>query len=322
MKLNALKITILAGSLWAADRLFRLSLWAYFAFGNYCTLTPLSTDTTKVTLHRSLLAGRPGSHAFVWIPGVRAFEAHPFTMVSNEPVEFLVKAHDGFTKALYRKACDKPGKKLRATIDGPYGNAPDLDKNYDRLLLVAGGSGVTFTMALALAWARKQRDASNSSFLDFVWVVRDPGEHSIRYVPNKAFKYTDRAHTIANFEWFNAELGELLAHPRVNVHLYATGKIPQAITEKISVDVASSIEEQPQVEKVEADTKITMTTTSPRSSSTSLSSGQPLRSMNSGRPDMSSLLGIATAGLGHQSKVLVAGESILSVIVPLDLRPC
>jgi hypothetical protein len=44
--------------------------------------------------------------------------------------------------------------------------------------------------------------------------------------------------------------------------------------------------------------------------------------MNSGRPDMSSLLGIATAGLGHQSKVLVAGGSILSDIVLLDLRPC
>jgi predicted ferric reductase len=186
MKLNALKITILAGSLWAADRLFRLSRWAYFAFGNYCTLTPLSNNITKVTLHRSLLAGRPGSHAFVWIPGVRAFEAHPFTMVSNDPVEFLIKARDGFTKDLYRKACDKPGKKFRTTIDGPYGNAPDLDENYDRLLLVAGGSGVTFTMALALAWARKQQQVSNSSFLDFVWVVRDLGEYLIHCNLNKA----------------------------------------------------------------------------------------------------------------------------------------
>jgi predicted ferric reductase len=176
MTLNALKITILAAALWSADRLFRLARWAYFAVGNYCTLTPMSSDTTKVTLHRSLSGAKPGSHAFVWIPGVRAFEAHPFTIVSNEPVEFLVKARDGFTKALYRKACEKPGMKFRASIDGAYGNAPNLDENFDRLLLVAGGSGVTFTMALALVWARKNRDATSSSTLDFVWVCRDAGE--------------------------------------------------------------------------------------------------------------------------------------------------
>jgi predicted ferric reductase len=138
----------------------------------------MSSNTTKVTLHRSLSGAQPGSHAFVWIPGVRVFEAHPFTIVSNEPVEFLVKARDGFTKALHRKACENPGTKFRASIDGAYGNAPNVDDDLDRLLLVAGGSGVTFTLALALAWARKQRDASSRSTLDFVWVCRDPGEHT------------------------------------------------------------------------------------------------------------------------------------------------
>ncbi|RZJ37912.1 MAG: acyl-ACP--UDP-N-acetylglucosamine O-acyltransferase, partial [Chryseobacterium sp.] len=65
-----------------------------------------------------------GSHAFVWVPGVKAFQRHPFTLVSADPVEFVIKARDGFSKALHSKAQEFPNGKFRASIDGPYGQVP------------------------------------------------------------------------------------------------------------------------------------------------------------------------------------------------------
>lgn len=203
-------ITIIAASLWGLDRLYRSVHTSTYFLGNYATLTPLHDGTTKVTLHRPLPRARPGSHAFLWIPGVRLLERHPFTLISRSPhVEFLVKGRDGFTRALHNAAClqeQTPNRppRFRVSIEGPYGNPPDLSSSgggYEKLLLVAGGSGVTFSLGLALAWAQQRRTPRQKGWLEFVWVVREP----------------------ECFGWCEAELAELLAYPRVAVHLYVSG---------------------------------------------------------------------------------------------------
>lgn len=199
-------LTIIAGSLWGLDRLYRSIKTSAYFLGNYATLTPLHDGTTKVTLHRPLPRARPGSHAFLWIPGVRFLERHPFTMISRAPnVEFIVKGRDGFTRALHRSACAHPavtGVRFRVSVEGPYGNPTDvLTGGYEKLLLVAGGSGVTFTLGLALEWARRRRTPRDKGLLEFVWVVREA----------------------ECFEWCDAEIAELFAHPRVAVHLYVSG---------------------------------------------------------------------------------------------------
>ncbi|KAK4895929.1 hypothetical protein LTR27_006100 [Elasticomyces elasticus] len=185
---------------WSLDRSLRLGRWILNGYGNHCTLTPLPGNATKITMRRSIKAS-PGSHAFLWIPSIKLVQTHPFTLVSNDPAEFIVHARDGFTKALFTVAVKSPGKALRAAIEGPYGHMPNIATT-DKLVLIAGGSGVTFAMSLALHWTKQARlYALQPSTVEFVWAVRSR----------------------AYLKWFEAELTELEAHPAVNVCIYVTG---------------------------------------------------------------------------------------------------
>jgi predicted ferric reductase len=157
------------------DRALRLSRFLYYLPSNTATLTPLrSSNATRVTLTRSMPRAAPGSHAFLYIPSIRALQTHPFTMISRDPVEFVISGRDGFTKDLFEAACEKPGRKVRAGIEGAYGNVPAI-MGYERVVLFAGGSGATFTFALAAEWAKKQ-DADSMKSLDFVWSIRTAGK--------------------------------------------------------------------------------------------------------------------------------------------------
>ncbi|EMC92507.1 hypothetical protein BAUCODRAFT_294002 [Baudoinia panamericana UAMH 10762] len=195
---KTLLITTLAAGFWAIDRLQRVIRWTYYAAGNHCTLTPLPEEATRVEMHRAVKAA-PGSHIFLWIPGVKVLQIHPFTL--NKPTEFVIAARDGFTKALYEKACSKPGIRLKASVDGPYGSAPKV-RAYDKLVLLAGGSGATFTLALALDWSRHLRLRRHGSTLIFVWTVK----------------------TRAYLQWFEAELTELANNPAIDLRVHITGK--------------------------------------------------------------------------------------------------
>lgn len=170
---RTLIIVLLAVSLWVVDRTLRLSTWVYYGIGNYCTLTPLPEGATRVTMHRSIKA-TPGSHVFLWIPGVNSFQTHPFTLLANDPAEFVIASRDGFTKHLHDAAYAYSDMKFRAALEGSYGDFPDPRK-FDRTVLVAGGSGATFTLALALQWARSVRLRKHKSRLDFVWTVKRKG---------------------------------------------------------------------------------------------------------------------------------------------------
>ena len=160
--------------MWLADRSLRLIRWIYHSRGNYCTLTPLADESTKVTMQRRMKAS-PGSSTWLWIPGIRLFQAHPFSLVSNQPAEFVIKAQSGFTRDLYNAACKNPGAKFRAAVEGPYGQVPDA-KGYDKVIVIAGGSGATFAFSMALAWARERSATHARGTLDFVWTVRNKGE--------------------------------------------------------------------------------------------------------------------------------------------------
>jgi predicted ferric reductase len=116
------------------------------------------------------------------MPGVSTipFEAHPFTIASldkardetqgdNTPIieekealaevqphwkelVFFINVHRGFTRRL-RDVANKCGK-AKVFLDGPYGNSPDL-AGYDTSVLIAGGSGVSFTLPLLLNGIRQ-----------------------------------------------------------------------------------------------------------------------------------------------------------------------
>lgn len=172
---HALYMALIATSIYTLDRTLRFSRFLFYLPANTATLTPLtSSNATRVTLSRYMARAAPGSHAFLYIPSIRALQTHPFTMISRDPVEFVISARDGFTKDLFKAACEKPGRKVRAGIEGAYGHVPDVT-SYERVVLFAGGSGATFAFALAVEWARKKNVESKES-LDFVWSIRTIGK--------------------------------------------------------------------------------------------------------------------------------------------------
>ncbi|KAF7540733.1 hypothetical protein G7054_g1190 [Neopestalotiopsis clavispora] len=114
----------------------------------------------------------PGSHCFLWIPQIRLWESHPFTIVSNGPsgLELVMKSHKGFTEALYTFASRYPGFSTHASVDGPYGALPDTAK-YDKLVLLAGGSGAAYAFGLLNRIIDKPERSTIQS-INFFWTVK------------------------------------------------------------------------------------------------------------------------------------------------------
>jgi predicted ferric reductase len=144
---KTLIIVIFAASIWVADRALRFSKLSLSYFGNSATITPLPHGGTRIVLRRSPCRAVAGSHCFLLIPKIRTTETHPFTIVSTQPLELVVAAHDGFTRDLHAFALKNPGVDLKASIDGPYGMVPDFTI-YSTVVFIAGGSKSTY-MALS-----------------------------------------------------------------------------------------------------------------------------------------------------------------------------
>lgn len=179
-------MALIATSLYTLDRAIRFTRFIFYLPSNHATLTPLpSSKSTRVTLSRSMPNAAAGSHAFLYIPSIRAFQTHPFTMVSRNPIEFVISARDGFTNDLFKAACEKPGRKVRAGIEGAYGCVPDVT-GYEKVVLFAGGSGATFAFALAVEWAKKH-DVERKGSLELVWSVRTAGKCKDPQLPTMPF---------------------------------------------------------------------------------------------------------------------------------------
>ncbi|TVY20703.1 Ferric/cupric reductase transmembrane component 2 [Lachnellula arida] len=189
---------IVIGSLWFADRVIRSLRTLFFSFGNTATLTPLPHGGTRVVLRKSPGRAVSGTHCFLWIPGVRALESHPFTISSTKPLELVVAAYDGFTRDLHAAAVKNPGQTLKASIDGPYGTIPNF-ANFTKVVLIAGGSGASFTFGIAIDLLRKL-GTSQTTTIEFIWTIRES----------------------EMLEWFSEQLKELTASPLVNVRIFST----------------------------------------------------------------------------------------------------
>ena len=163
--------TCVAGGMWGLDRLIRFVRLMAYSTNNTVIVTPLSHGATRVTLKKPPVGAVAGKHCFLWIPRIRTIETHPFTMSSTEPTEFVINSYDGFTSDLHQYAAKHPGAELKASVEGPYGTFPDPTA-CDKLVLVAGGSGATFTFGTALHMLKSMSPDDNKS-ITFVWVVRD-----------------------------------------------------------------------------------------------------------------------------------------------------
>ncbi|OSC98884.1 iron reductase [Trametes coccinea BRFM310] len=241
-----------------AVRLGRLIYYNHLYFGFGSASQRLDASVELLSPHMVRLHLKRPPH-FRWTPGQTAFlamptvsrlivESHPFTIASvdsryalgdevashdtdkgafdkdadhettaywNELV-FLIHVREGYTKRLANAAAK--GDKVKVLVDGPYGFSPDLD-NDDTVVLVAGGSGVSFTLSTFLGTlSRIKSGKCRCRKIVFIWAIRE-AEH---------------------MEWISKVLVKALslapADIDISVRIFITARSGQSLANATSLD--------------------------------------------------------------------------------------
>ncbi|TFY72984.1 hypothetical protein EVG20_g10 [Dentipellis fragilis] len=174
---------------WGFERLFRLGRYIVINFilrpkHSEASLSLVTSDSLRLTLYRRFPIGwRPGQHVFLAFPTLSnvPVESHPFT-IANIPDEnlgeeqrltFIIKGREGLTQKLLQQATEKDGIRIPVFVDGPYGAPPNLAP-YATCILIAGGTGVSYTLPLLLDLVRQVRDGKAlAKKIVFIWAVRN-----------------------------------------------------------------------------------------------------------------------------------------------------
>ncbi|KAK7449815.1 hypothetical protein VKT23_013291 [Stygiomarasmius scandens] len=122
----------------------------------------------------------PGQHIFVRFvsPGIHAFSSHPFTIASipseTRELELVFGVQGGITKALDGLIRGKASKAMKIWIDGPYGGVPGKNLGgYDHVYLLAGGSGVTFTLSILMDLVQQAKASElKCGHIEFILAVK------------------------------------------------------------------------------------------------------------------------------------------------------
>lgn len=145
------------------------------------TLTPLEGDATKIRVSsRQIKSWRAGSYVRLFMPRFNIVQGHPATILSTPSshdgdLVFILRSCGGFTKRLLKAAQVENHQPAHLTlIDGPY-PSPHADfACFDTLVLIAGSTGVTFTLSVLLDIAQraKTQKALPLRTLHFTWVIK------------------------------------------------------------------------------------------------------------------------------------------------------
>lgn len=116
------------------------------------------SDIVKLTIKvDGRFAYSAGQYVFLTLPAVAPLQAHPFTISSAPPApggghdgEFTVhvKSAGNYTHQLLRAVEMRPGTIASGRVEGPYGALSVDPFAYRRVVLVAGGIGVTPMLAI------------------------------------------------------------------------------------------------------------------------------------------------------------------------------
>ncbi|OJA18275.1 hypothetical protein AZE42_04991 [Rhizopogon vesiculosus] len=86
-------------------------------------------------------------------------------------IVFFINVRKGFTARLKEAALK--GDKVKVSVDGPYGTSFDLG-SYDTTVLIAGGSGVSYTLPTLLNIIERVRNGKSSCRrVVFIWSIRN-----------------------------------------------------------------------------------------------------------------------------------------------------
>ncbi|GAA6028616.1 hypothetical protein JCM8097_007312 [Rhodosporidiobolus ruineniae] len=208
---------IAAGVVYISDRIFRLASTIYFnlfrsvrrGVGPSVRVEVVSKQAMKIHITTSQ-KWRPGQHIYLHAP---TFEGggHPFSIAStylpishldddpapqSSTMTLVVRVHGGLTAKLYQHVIEgtealaySPAEAetlsmplFPAFTEGPYGHRLLLHR-YESVLLVGGGTGVTFPLPLMLDLVRRARNRQLGGAkpliterVTFVWAIKDAAE--------------------------------------------------------------------------------------------------------------------------------------------------
>ncbi|KAF8168675.1 FAD-binding domain-containing protein [Mycena galopus ATCC 62051] len=138
--------------------LFRVARTVYTTgFGLPATIESVGPDLVKISISvPARFKWAPGQHVFVRILGlgVHALTSHPFTISSlhtrggENKAELVMRVRGGLTRAIAQRVAGKAAWTSRVVVDGPYGGTDLPLQAYERVYLLAGGSGATFTIPI------------------------------------------------------------------------------------------------------------------------------------------------------------------------------
>ncbi|BFZ55792.1 ferric-chelate reductase Frp1 [Savitreella phatthalungensis] len=159
------QVVYACAAIWVVDRLYRL------------VLTRRVTATSQVIANGVRLTiadakSRPAGKVHLAVPAIRQFETHPLQLAPDGTI--LVHAERGFTRDLALHAATTtvrdPDATIKMWVEGPYTDGRMLRlTQYTHFVFVASGSGITYTMPLALHYARATV-ATTRPVIEFIWV--------------------------------------------------------------------------------------------------------------------------------------------------------
>ncbi|KAF8812829.1 NADPH oxidase B [Phlegmacium glaucopus] len=230
---------LVGGVIWIFERVLREIRSRHVTFISKVIQHP--SNVMEVQIKKEKTTTRAGQYIFLSCPEVSYFQWHPFTLTSAPEEDYIsvhIRVAGDFTTALSKAlGCDfssKGGKgdvpaggkvvgtntnhpKVaalpRVMVDGPFGSASEDFLNFETVLLVGAGIGVTpFASILKSIWYRMNNlndsKPTRLSKVYFTWVIRDFG----------------------TAEWFHSLLHaieEQDTQGRIEINIYLTAKIKE-----------------------------------------------------------------------------------------------
>jgi len=198
---------LVGGVIWVFERILREVRSRHVTYISKVIQHP--SNVMELQIKKEKTTTRAGQYVFLSCPEISYFQWHPFTLTSAPEEDYMslhIRVVGDFTKALAKavgcdfdskgaKGADAPagGKVVgtvsnpplnrtlpRVMVDGPFGSASEDFLNYETVLLVGAGIGVTpFASILKSIWYRMNNfndsKPTRLSKVYFTWVIADFG---------------------------------------------------------------------------------------------------------------------------------------------------
>lgn len=177
---------------WGAQMIYRIIIKSPFKLNTYsfkhkeANIKILQNNSFEVIIpikQRQEFFWKPGQHILIrFMQGIHTLDNHPFSIMTipkptgESNLKLIVRAQKGLTKKIYDYVLNENNleKKYKVYIDGAYGGMNRDSLSFNKLILVASGSGIAVTLPFMLNVAQHLGNPSNNvQSIEFTWIIRN-----------------------------------------------------------------------------------------------------------------------------------------------------